>query len=70
MEEKGIPNFFITLFTKIFGEKANLVMSIFMFSQSPPGKKLMIDIKEAFDTPEGKELLKELIAMCKEEPNA
>ena len=48
MMEKSIPTFFIDLFSKIFGEKANLVMSIFMFSQSASGKKLISDIGEAF----------------------
>jgi hypothetical protein len=70
MMEKSIPTFFIDLFSKIFGEKANLVMSIFMFSQSASGKKLISDIGEAFKTPEGKELLKEVADLMKEKSNA
>jgi len=60
MAELKFPDFFITLFTKIFGQKANLAISIFMFSQSLPGKKLTEDIKIAFTSPEGKRLLLEI----------
>ena len=70
MNEKKIPNFFIDLFTKIFGEKANLMMSLIMFSQSEPGKRLMEDIGGALETPEGRELLRELSNLLKGEASA
>jgi len=60
MDELKFPDLFISLFTKIFGEKANLAMSIFMFSQSAPGRKLAADMKTAFATPEGKGLLAQI----------
>ncbi len=60
MDELKFPDIFITLFTAIFGAKANLAMSLFMFSQSAPGRKLAEDIKAALGTPEGKGLLREI----------
>jgi RNase P protein component len=63
------PSFFIQLFTKLFGEKANLFMSIFMFSQSETGKDLIFVIKKSFETPEGKELKRELMELMKDEEN-
>jgi len=67
MNEKKIPIFFIDLFTKIFGEKANLMMSLIMFARSESGKRLMEDIRESFEQPEGKELLRELSNLLKGE---
>lgn len=70
MDELKSPDFFISLFTKIFGQRANLAMSIFMFSQSAPGKKLAEDIKTALATPEGKGLLAEISKMLEEKSDA
>jgi hypothetical protein len=70
MDEKTFPGFFISLFTKIFGQNANLAMSIFMFFQSAPGKKLAADIKIAFATAEGKGLLAEIGKMLDVAPDA
>ena len=43
------------------------MMSLIMFARSEPGKRLMEDIREAFETPEGKELLRELSNLLKGE---
>jgi hypothetical protein len=71
MDELKFPGLLITLFTKIFGTKANFVLSGFMFLQTDPGKKLLSAINEAFATPAGEEMRRELVELIKpKEPNA
>jgi hypothetical protein len=67
MQEKAIPTIFIELFTKLFGSKANLAMSLYMFSRSEPGKRLFAEIGIAFETAEGRQLLDEIIGVIKSE---
>ena len=65
MDELAIPDFFISLFKKIFGERANLVMCLFMFTQTDAGKGLLNEFSSALDTPEGQKLLEEMNALIK-----
>jgi hypothetical protein len=63
MNELAIPDFFIGIFKKIFGEKANLMMCLLMFTQTDGGKKLIDQLSLSLDTPEGKKLLEEIQAV-------
>jgi hypothetical protein len=60
MTELAIPDFFISVFKKIFGEKANLMMCLLMFTKTEGGKKLMDQFSSSLDTPEGQKLLEEI----------
>ena len=74
MDDLKVPSFFIDLFKKIFGERANLVMCIFMFMLTAPGGELMRQIGIALDSAEGKRLMSETVQVLKEKiervPNA
>jgi hypothetical protein len=63
MSELVIPDFFISIFKKLFGERANLVMCLFMFTQTDAGKGLLNEFSSALNTDEGKKLLEEIQAV-------
>lgn len=70
MDELKFPDFFIKICSSFLGEKTSLMVSIFMFTQTDVGKKLLKEVNDAFESPEGKKLLEQIEKILKIEPNA
>ena len=67
-KELEVPNFFIEMFEKFFGKKANALMSAVMFCLSSDGAELIEAIIKAFSSPKGKLFLQQVQKM-KDEKN-
>lgn len=70
MSELAIPDFFISLFKKIFGDTWNAWMCLAMFTSTDAGKKLLDELNAALDTPEGQKLLEQIQGVIKKKIKA